>query len=37
MTWQFYVIVGGSIALALLIGWLGKREEQKEQTSDSEA
>ncbi len=33
MNWQFYLIVGGSIALALLITWLGKREDQKEQAS----
>jgi hypothetical protein len=37
MTWQFYVIVGGSIVLALFISWLGKREEKEEQTSNSEA
>jgi len=37
VNWQFYLIVGGSIVLALFISWLGKREGKKEQASTPEA
>lgn len=33
MNWQFYLIVGGSIALALLITWMGKLQDKKEQAA----
>jgi len=35
MNWQFYLIVGGAIALALLITWLGKRQDKMDQASSS--
>ena len=31
MGWEFYVIVGGSLALAIFISWLGVREEKRDQ------
>ncbi len=37
MSWPFYVIVGGSILLALVVSWLGKREERKEQAAGEQA
>jgi hypothetical protein len=35
MNWQFYLIVGGSIALALFITWLGRRQDKKEEAASS--
>lgn len=37
MNWQFYLIVGGSIALALFITWLGRRQDAREKASSSDS
>ena len=35
MNWQFYLIVGGSIALALFITWLGRCQDKKDEAASS--
>lgn len=37
MSWVFYVIFGGSIAIGLLVAWLGKREERQAKAAQEEA
>jgi|GEM_PF-1706007 len=36
MNCQFYVTVGGSIALALFITWLGRCQDKQDQAASSE-
>jgi Flp pilus assembly protein TadB len=37
MNWVFYVIFGGSIAVALLVAWLGWREQRQEKAGQEKA
>ncbi len=36
MTWDFFVVVGGSLALALGVYFAGLRQEQKEKRAQEE-